>query len=144
MTLPQQTLKRLPKIKAGLIQGLTIEQIAHTCSVYEKTIDRDLRAFRQSGEFEQWIREEALRLHYIIVQKRPVEAYREIMRLLGKTLTRRVEAKTEITEKVDVNVNVKALLARYEKVITKASNRNLRKNNSAKQVDTAHPDAAAS
>jgi len=98
MTLPTQTAKRLPTIKASLIEGLTITQIAKKCSVYEKTIDRDLRVFRQSGEFEAWLKEEWMRLHHIIIKQNPTEAYKQITRLIGQTITRRIEARTEIRE----------------------------------------------
>ena len=73
------------------------EQIAKECGVKRQTIERDKREWRQSGDFEDWIKEEWLRLHLLIQQKDPVIAYREITRLLGKTLTQKVE--TALTQK---------------------------------------------
>lgn len=98
MTLPTQTMKRLPQIKSGLLQGLTTEQIADICKVTEKTIDRDLAIFRQSGQFDLWLREEWMRLHCIIMQKDPTEAYRQLTKLLGKTLVARFEQKVDVRE----------------------------------------------
>lgn len=98
MTLPTQTMKRIPRIKAALLQGLTTDQIADICKVTEKTIDRDLRAFRQSGAFDDWLREEWMRLHAIIQEKDPSEAYRQLTRLLGKTIVARIEQKIDVRE----------------------------------------------
>ena len=97
MSLSRQTLKRLPIIKAGLLKGLNYTQIGQQCGVTEKTIDRDIKAWVQSGDFERWLREEWLRLHAIIINQNPEEAYKQLSKLLGKTLVRRIEAKTEIT-----------------------------------------------
>jgi len=97
MSLPEATRIRLPKIKTGLIEGKTSEQIAKECGVTRETIERDKHAWRQSGDFEDWIKEEWLRLHILIQEKDPVIAYKEITRLLGKTLTQKVE--TALTQK---------------------------------------------
>lgn len=96
MSVSTTTLKRLPTIKQGLIEGLTREQIGDTCGVTEKTIRRDIQAWVESGLFETWIRIEFLRLHTNIIHEDPVEAYRQISKLVGKTLIHRVEAKQEI------------------------------------------------
>ena len=98
MSLSTQTLKRLPTIKAGLLTGKNYTIIGSECGVTEKTIDRDVHTWVQSGQFETWIKQEWLRLHAIIQKKHPVEAYRQITRLLGQTLTRRMEIKEEIRE----------------------------------------------
>jgi len=97
MSLSEPTRRRLPRVKKGLINGLTIGQIADICRVTEKTIDRDLNKFRASPLFEEWLREEWQRVHYIIINENPVEAYRQLTRLLGQTFTRRIE-KHELTE----------------------------------------------
>ena len=107
MTQPQQTLQRLPKIKAGLLEGKQIDEIAVLCKVTEKTVDRDLQKFRASPLFEEWLREEWQRVHYIIIKEHPVEAYRQLTRLLGQTFTRRIEAKTETTTELKQEVTFK-------------------------------------
>ena len=91
-----QTRKRLPTIKTSLLKGLNRDQIGEKCGVTEKTIDRDVKAWVESGDFETWIKEEFLRLHAQIIHNDPVEAYRQITKLLGRTLTQRVEAIQEI------------------------------------------------
>ena len=53
-----QTRKRLPNIKAGLLKGLNYTQIGEKCGVQEKTIDRDIAKWLESGDFETWIKAE--------------------------------------------------------------------------------------
>lgn len=98
MSLSRQTRIRLPRIKKGLIDGLTLGQIADICRVTEKTIDRDKQAWIKSGEFENWLREEWIRYHLIVGKKDPVEVYRQLTKLVGRQIAQRiaVEAKEEV------------------------------------------------
>jgi len=132
MELSTQTLKRLPTIKHSLLTGLTTQQIGDKLGVTEKTIDRDLKAFRQSGEFEAWLKEEWMRLHHIIIKQNPTEAYKQITRLIGQTITRRIEARTEIektvTTKHEININVynddeKSILDKAAQLLDRKSKR---------------------
>jgi len=61
-------------------------------------------AWFESGLFEIWIKEEWLRHHLIVSKKDPVETYKQLTKLLGQTLTRkmRLEEKIDITERVEV------------------------------------------
>jgi len=93
MSLSTQTQKRLPKIKAGLLTGLNYTQIGKHCGVTEKTIDRDINKWLESGEFETWIKEEWVRLHQQIIHDDPTEAYRQVSKLVARMLTRRIESK---------------------------------------------------
>jgi len=120
MSLSTQTLKRLPKIKRGVILGLNRDQIGATCQVTEKTIDRDFIAWVDSGLFEVWIKEEFVRLHPQVCKKDLVEAYRNITKLVGKMITRRIEAKTEYTEKV-LHVIVSSRLMKDESTTRKTT-----------------------
>lgn len=94
MSLSTQTLKRLPKIKAGLLQGLNYTQIGARCRVSEKTIDRDVKAFVESGEFYVWVKQEWARMYAVIQREEPVEAFRNLTKLLGRMVTRKIEAHT--------------------------------------------------
>lgn len=98
MSLSTQTLKRLTTIKQCLRQGLNREQIGGKCGVTEKTIDRDMRAWVKSGLFDIWIREEFLDLHHYVRDADPIEAYRQIVKLVGKSIVRRIEEKVDIRE----------------------------------------------
>ena len=95
MSLSQQTLRRLPTIKAKLLQNWTIGQIADILGVTERTIDRDLKAFLDSGQFEQWLKEEWVHLHAKIVAENPIEAYRQVSKLISRNITRKAEIKAE-------------------------------------------------
>jgi len=123
MSLSEPTRRRLPRIKKGLINGLTIGQIADICKVTEKTIDRDLNKFRASPLFEEWLREEWQRLHYIIINENPVEAYRQLTRLLGQTFTRKIEAlsiqKIEQHVTIDVSENEDEILSKAARILTR-------------------------
>ena len=74
MSLSVQTRKRLPTIKTNLLTGLNYTQIGKKCGVTELTIDRDIKAWVTTGEFDTWLREEFLRLHAQIIHDDPVEA----------------------------------------------------------------------
>ena len=98
MSLSTQTLKRLPKIKEGLRKGLNREQIGQSCGVTEKTIDRDVNAWVESGLFETWLRLEFVDLHNYVRDANPIEAYKQIAKIVAKMVTR----KAEIQESLDV------------------------------------------
>ena len=93
MSLSQQTRRRLPNIKAGLLIGLNYEQIGAKCGVTERTIDRDVHKWLQTGDFETWIKQEWVRLHNIIIHSDPTEAYRQVSKIMGRMVTRKVESK---------------------------------------------------
>jgi len=137
MSLSTQTLQRLPKIKQDLLSGQTITQIAEHCGVQDKTIDRDLAKFRNSGEFEEWLKEEWMRIHYIIIHENPTEAYRNLTKLVSNMLTRRIEALTitkEVTENRDITI-----IADYTTAVEAAINRDLEALRTRKQMDTTEP-----
>ena len=98
MSLSTHTLKRLSTIKTGLREGLTRPVLGKRCGVTEKTIDRDIKAWVNSGLFETWIREEFLDLHNYVRDADPVEAYRQVSKLVAKMITQKIEAKTEHRE----------------------------------------------
>ena len=97
--LTHQTLLRLPKIQQGLREGLNYTQIGQSCGVTEKTIDRDMQAWVQSGEFEIWIKTEFAALHSHVVVANPLEAYKEIAKIVSKMVTQKREIKEDITLK---------------------------------------------
>ena len=93
MSFSVQTERRLPAIRHGLLKGLTYQKIASECKVTERTINRDVKKWVQSGAFEEWIKEEWLRLHGVMLKGYPDLAYKEVSRLVGRMLTRKVESK---------------------------------------------------
>ena len=108
MSLTPQTLRRLPKIKQGILLNHNRQTIGKSCGVTEKTIDRDMKAWVESGDFETWLKTEFVALHNHVVIANPTIAYKEMARLMGKMVTRKAELKTveEIREiKLVWNVN---------------------------------------
>ena len=101
MSLTQQTTRRLPTIKKGLLTGLTYEQIGDKIGVTRRTITRDIKTWLESGDFETWLKEEWMRLHNIIIHEDPVEAYRQITKIMSRMVTRRLEtAHTETLREI--------------------------------------------
>lgn len=89
--------QRMKKIKEMYPHHIPIEEIAAACGVNEKTIDRDIGEWSRSGGMEKWLREEFFGLHQTVKsmdEKAPL-AYTTVAQLLGKTLTQKVEQKTE-------------------------------------------------
>ena len=92
---------RLPTIKQGLRDQKSYQEIAELCHIKsEKTIDRDMALWLNSGLFEEWIKTEFLQLHHAIRLHCPIEAYKEIAKLTGKLLVQKREVKTEIHEEI--------------------------------------------
>lgn len=137
MTLSQQTLQRLPTIKAGLMKGDTTAVIGKALGVYEKTIDRDIKAFVESGEFETWIKTEWLRLHNQIIHEDPTEAYRNITKLLSRMIIQKREIKQDLTVKEEHVTTVNLTLSEYQQALDEAARLNIQSNNQKQQVDAA-------
>lgn len=121
MSLSTQTQKRLPTIKQGLLTGLNYENIGRKCGVTERTIDRDISNWVDSGQFETWIKEEWMRLHNIIVHEDPVEAYRQITKLVRRMVTQKVEAKEEIIEMKAIHVDISVFSDDEKSILDKAA-----------------------
>lgn len=101
MSLSRQTLKRLPQIKQGFRKGDSYEQIAQSCTVHHRTIERDVQSWVESGLFEVWIKEEFVDLHNYARNANPMEAYKQIAKIVGRMVTRKIEK--------DVNVEVRSI-----------------------------------
>jgi len=87
------TRKRLPRIIEGLIKGENYDKIAEAVGVKNRrTIERDIQVWRATGGFEDFFAKEFLKLHGKIRKSDPVEAYRQITKLIARTLTRKIEA----------------------------------------------------
>ena len=141
MSLSTATLKRLPTIKESLRKGLNRTQIGLKCGVNEKTIDRDMKAWVQSGLFEIWLKEEFVDLHNYVRDDDPITAYKEIARIVGRMVTRKVEAHTIEELKVEEkHVSIVGTLRDYEEALERAASRDFQANRARKQVDTHNAD----
>ena len=102
---------RLRKIKEMYPRHASHQAIADACGVNEKTIDRDIDAWRKSGGLEEWLREEFFDLHETMksMEEKAPLAYTTVAQLLGKTLTQKVEQKTEGSEEVRIIIEDNAI-----------------------------------
>ena len=101
--LPKKTALRLPKIKEGLREGLNYQQIAESCGVKSsQTIDRDMKAWVESGLFEVWLKTEFVELHEYVRVANPVEAYRNISRIIGRMVTRKIDVTEDIYQETRI------------------------------------------
>ena len=134
LELSQQTQVRLPKIKVGLLQRKSREQIGINCHVSERTIRRDIEAWTRTPDFEQWLNEAWLHEYQYVNHS---EAFRALTALMGKKITRKIEATTEaMLTHVEETRNV-TILADYTSAIEEAVNRDIEALRARKQVDTA-------
>jgi hypothetical protein len=130
MSLSQQTMQRLPTIKAELLQGTSYPDIGKKLGVTERTIDRDIKAFVNSGNFETWLKEEWLRLHSQVIHDDPIEAYRNVSKLISRMVTR----KELSIVKEDITINRNFNLTHYseeDKTAILDAYRRINKNNSS-------------
>jgi hypothetical protein len=97
MSLSKQTQLRMPKIKEGILRGLNYDEIAATCKLRNhRTIERDVKTWVESGEFETWLKVEFLTTYPEIKAEDKGLAFQEIAKLVGKMLTRKIERKEQI------------------------------------------------
>ena len=99
---------RIPKIKQGLRDGLSYDQIAASCNLKSsQTIDRDMRVWVESGLFDTWLKTEFVSLYSHMKLSDPKEAFREVSKLVGKMITRKVESQhIERVEEIKLIWNV--------------------------------------
>lgn len=57
-----------------------------------------MQSWVESGLFEIWLKEEFVDLHNYARDQDPIEAYRQIAKIVGKMVTRKIEAKAEYKE----------------------------------------------
>ena len=100
MSLSTQTKIRLPTIKQGLREGFNYEQIGSKCGVTEKTIDRDMGDWVESGQFEIWLKTEFVELHNYTRKANPIEAYKQLSKIVGRMVTQKSEIKAEINSNI--------------------------------------------
>lgn len=105
--LTPQTLKRLPHIKEGLLKGNNYTTIGQKCGVTERTIDRDIKSWLQSGDFEDWIKTMWIELHGKITAEDPTEAYRQVSKLMAKMITQKQEIKADVNQTIsEIKVSI--------------------------------------
>ena len=99
-----------PKQRRAVIQDNILthnyEELAKECGVTKRTIIRDVNKWRIEGGFEEFLYREFIRLYSKEQLTNQSKALDRIMYLIGKNITRHIETKTEITEKVGIIVKM--------------------------------------
>jgi transcriptional regulator with XRE-family HTH domain len=107
-------------IKTCLLQNLTEDQIANKLGCHRTTISRKISKWMKTEDFDEWIDKVWLTLGIELSQTEEgkVEVYKQLTRLKCAKQTRKIEAKQEITEKIEGNVTItNDLLSQYAKII---------------------------
>ncbi len=97
--------QRLQLVQDYWTQGYTLDEIAVKCKCSVRTVKRDLKKWRASGGFDDWVEHELLRLH----SKGEVDdrvKYQNLTQLKKQTMTQRVEQKTEVSGGLDLKIVV--------------------------------------
>jgi transposase len=76
------------------ILNLNYTQLAQKCHCTKRTIKRDVQQWRREGGFEEFLMDEFFRSYPNIKEEFPEKAFDRLCYLLGRTLTRKIEAKT--------------------------------------------------
>ena len=81
-------------------------EIATLCNCTIRTIKRDVRKWREEGGFEEFLLDEFFRSYPEIKQNFPDKAFDRLCYLLGKSMPRRIEQKTEVSERIGIIVKM--------------------------------------
>jgi len=86
---------RIEIIKRGLLEGWAQDEVAEKCGVCRETINRDIRKWKLTGGWDDWIRVEFSEMHEQAKQEDFMGSYKEIAKLAARTMTQRTEARVE-------------------------------------------------
>jgi len=89
---------RLDIIRQDLLDGKTHEEIARELSFSRSTLERDLRHWRASGGFEDWVEQEFLNIHREMKVKDCALVYKVLATLLSKTIRNRSQPRFSTTD----------------------------------------------
>ena len=92
-----------------MLSGLNYQQIGDNCRVTEKTIDRDVRNWVQSGEFEIWLKTLWVKAYG---QADKDEAFDALTKIMCRMVTRKQEIREDINVKqkiLQVDLNIEQL-----------------------------------
>jgi len=98
ITLSNADKKHLPKIKSLLLQGKSQVEISVALGLRRETVNRKIRRWMQTEDFEQWLKEVWLDLYREVRHDNPVEAFRQISKILGRVLEKKPSLAEQIRE----------------------------------------------
>ena len=86
----------------GKDRGLTDDEIAEILQCSRSTITRLKRKAKRNGAYQDWVnsiidwsQEELRELHLFVKESNPIKAYEQMGRIIERSLTRRIERKTD-------------------------------------------------
>lgn len=82
--------ERLEIIKLNI--GKSYEALRKLCKCSMSTIYLDMKSWRASGGFEDFLQKEFLELHELMKKKDPTVSYKTVSILLGKYIIKKIEA----------------------------------------------------
>lgn len=82
--------ERLEIIKLNI--GSSYDALSKLCKCSMSTIYLDMKSWRASGGFEDFLQKEFLELHELMKKKDPSVSYKTVSILLGKYVTKKIEA----------------------------------------------------
>jgi len=85
----------IEKIKQMLIEHKTQLDMSRELGLRRETVNRKIHRWVQTDDFENWLKTAWLQQYQNVDS---TEAFRALTSLVGKMLTRKIEAKAELTE----------------------------------------------
>lgn len=128
--------KRLTYIIQYLRKGATLPYIAGECGVSEKTIDRDLKEWRESGGYDTWLNCELLILHDAAVEEDIIAAYRVVADLWKERMRKKTEIELSGKMEVEHGKDIAKLLEQYKPLLDRLQQSNISQNTVTEPVDS--------
>lgn len=127
VTLSPKDKADIEKIKLMLLERKTQEEMAKELSLRRETVNRKIRRWVQTEDFETWLKTAWLERYAKVDDAKAFEA---LTQLVGKMLTRKIEKKEQIAiaEKFEIDLNVfnddeKSILDRAARILEQKSQR---------------------
>lgn len=130
--------KRIRIIKKMLQEDATQQEIADKIGCHRNTIVKDFRRWRQTEDYLDWLHEQQLRLYGVIKEKDPITAFKEVNKLIAKSMVVKVEQKTEIEGEIKLKHDLTPLLDEFARLFPRTSGKlkeNTERDDSGESVD---------
>lgn len=92
VTLSNADKRHLPRIKAFLLEGKNQLDISRALNLRRETVNRKVRRWMQTEDFDLWLKEVWVDLYRQVRREDVKEAFRQVTKLLTKSLGVRADA----------------------------------------------------
>ena len=96
------------KIKQLILDGKNQTQMAEEIGKRRETINRKISRWMQTSDFDEWIGSLWLERYGELNKEDKREAFRQLTKLFVAKQTRKIEAKTEVTERLEARIEIDA------------------------------------